>query len=48
MPAVLGNIIVLAVLAVAISFAVRSLRKSRKAGGHCTGGCSACHGCGTK
>nr|WP_325184931.1 FeoB-associated Cys-rich membrane protein [uncultured Oscillibacter sp.] len=46
MPAVLGNIIVLTVLAVAVGLAVRSLWKSRKSGGGCSGDCGNCGSCG--
>lgn len=46
MPSVFGNIIVIAVLAIVVALAVRSLWKSHKAGGHCSGDCSSCGGCG--
>ena len=36
MSGILGNVIVLAVLAVVVALAVRSLWKSHKSGGHCT------------
>ncbi len=45
MPAVLGNLIVLAALAAVVGLAVRSLWKSRRAGGHCNGDCASCGGC---
>jgi hypothetical protein len=41
----LGNLIVLAVVAVAAALAVRSLWKSHKKGGGCDGNCSHCGGC---
>lgn len=46
MPGILGNIIVLLVLAVAVVFAVRFIRRSHKDGSHCGGDCSKCGGCG--
>ncbi|MCI8870075.1 MAG: FeoB-associated Cys-rich membrane protein [Lawsonibacter sp.] len=46
MPAVLGNIVVIAVLIAVSALAVRSLWKSRRDGGHCTGDCSSCGCCG--
>lgn len=45
MPPILGNIIVIAVLAVAVALAVRSLWKSHKPGGGCNGDCAHCKGC---
>lgn len=45
MPAVLGNIIVIAVLASVVVLAVRSLWKSHKSGGGCNGDCGNCRGC---
>lgn len=45
MTAVLGNLIVIAVLVAVVALAARSLWKSRKAGGHCTGDCASCGGC---
>lgn len=46
MPELLGNIIVLALLALAVSGAVRSLlRKEKKGGCSCGGDCSCCGGC---
>lgn len=44
MPPILGNIIVIAVLAAVIGLAVRSLWRSRKTGG-CSGDCASCGGC---
>ena len=41
----LGNSIVIAVLAVAVALAVRSLWKAHKSGGHCSGDCGSCGGC---
>ena len=43
MSGILGDAIVLAVLAVVVALAVRSLRKSRKK--NCGGDCSKCGGC---
>ena len=45
MPPILGNIIVIAVLAVAVALAVRSLWKSHKSGGGCNGDCGNCRCC---
>ncbi len=45
MPAILGNLIVLAVLGVAIFLAARSLHKKRKSSPGCNGDCSRCGGC---
>ena len=46
MPELLGNIIVLALLALAAFGAVRSLlRKEKKGGCSCGGDCSCCGGC---
>ena len=45
MPGTLGHMIVLAVLAVAVALAVRSVWKSHKAGGHCSGDCGSCGSC---
>ena len=45
MSAALGNGIVIAILAVAVALAVRSLWKSYKSGGHCNGDCSSCGCC---
>lgn len=45
MPAVLGNIIVIAVLAAVVTLAVRSIWKSRRSGGGCNGDCGSCRGC---
>ena len=42
---ILGNLIVIVVLAVVVALAVRSLWKSHKSGGHCTGDCGSCGGC---
>lgn len=44
MPPILGNLIVLLVLAGVVALAIRSLWKSHKSGGHCAG-CSGCSGC---
>lgn len=45
MPAILGNIIVIAVLAVVTGLVVRALWKSRKSGRGCSGDCGNCRGC---
>ena len=45
MPPILGNIIVIAVLAAVVVLAVRSIRKSRKSGGGCNGDCTHGKGC---
>ena len=45
MPAIMGNIIVIAVLIAVAALAVRSLWKSRKSGGGCNGDCGNCKGC---
>lgn len=45
MPPILGNIIVIALLAAAVALAVRSLWKSHRNGGSCTGDCASCGGC---
>ena len=42
MPEILGNLIVLAVLAIVVALAVRSVWKSHKSGGHCNGDCGSC------
>ncbi len=43
MPAV-GDLVIIALLAVAVFFAVRSIRKTKKKGG-CTGNCASCGCC---
>ncbi len=45
MPAMFGNLIVIAMLAAVVALAVRSLWKSRKSGGGCNGDCGNCRGC---
>lgn len=45
MTAVLGNIIVIAVLLAVAALAVRSLWKSHRSGGGCNGDCGNCRGC---
>lgn len=45
MPPILGNLIVIAVLVAVVALAVRSLWKSHKAGGGCSGDCAHCKGC---
>ncbi|MGM9619090.1 MAG: FeoB-associated Cys-rich membrane protein [Oscillospiraceae bacterium] len=45
MPGILGNLIVIAVLLLVVALAIRSLWKSHKSGGGCSGDCSRCQGC---
>ena len=45
MPAILGNLIVIAVLAIVVALAVRSLWREHKKGGCCGGNCSSCKSC---
>lgn len=45
MPDSLGYILVIAVLVVIVALAVRSIWKSHRNGGGCTGDCSSCGGC---
>ena len=45
MSPVLGNLIVLLVLAAVVALAVRSLWRSHKRGGHCNGDCASCGCC---
>lgn len=45
MSPVFGNLIVILVLAIVVSLAVRSLWRSHKQGGHCNGDCASCGGC---
>ena len=45
MPAILGNLIVIAVLAAVVALAARSLWREHKRGGGCSGDCSSCGGC---
>ncbi|MEH2939999.1 FeoB-associated Cys-rich membrane protein [Lawsonibacter sp. JLR.KK007] len=40
-----GEFVVILVLACVVGLAVRSLWKSRRAGGSCNGDCSQCSGC---
>lgn len=42
----LGNVVVIAVVAAAAALAARSVWRSHKAGGHCNGDCGHCGGCG--
>ena len=44
----LGDIIVIAVLAAVVTLSARSVWKSRKGGGHCGGDCGSCGGCGSR
>ncbi len=46
MSPVLGNLIVLLVLALVVALAVRSLWRNHKRGGHCNGDCAHCGSCG--
>lgn len=45
MPSTLGNLIVIAVLAVVVALAARSVWRNHKSGG-CSGDCSQCVHCG--
>ena len=44
MPQVLGQVLVGLILIGVVVLAVRSVWKSRKAGGHCSGDCNRCGG----
>ena len=44
MPQVLGQVLVGLILIGVVTLAVRSVWKSHKAGGHCSGNCSRCGG----
>lgn len=46
MPAFLGNLIVIVILAVVVFLVIRSMVRSGKEESHCTGNCSTCGGCG--
>lgn len=46
MPGSLGYVIVIAVLAVIVALAVRSIWRSHRSGGGCHGDCSSCGGYG--
>ena len=46
MTGIWGTVIVCAVLMLAVALAVRSIWKSRRSGGHCTGNCARCGQCG--
>ena len=45
MSAIFGQILVSAVLLGVVALAVRSLWRSHKSGGHCTGNCGSCKHC---
>lgn len=45
MAPILGNLVVLLALGLVIVLAVRSLWKSRRRAGHCTGDCASCGCC---
>lgn len=45
MPEILGQAVAVVILAGVVALAVRSLWKSRRTGGHCSGDCSRCGGC---
>lgn len=47
MPAVLGNLLVLAALLTAVALAVRSLWRAHGSGKACDGDCARCARCGT-
>lgn len=46
MPAVLGNLIVILILAAIVALALRSMHRARKNGSRCSGDCCSCGGCG--
>ncbi len=46
MPPIVGNIIAVAIIAVVVALAVRSLWRSHKKGGGCGGDCGSCGNCG--
>lgn len=46
MSGILGTVIVCGVLAIAVGLAVRSIWKSHRSGGHCSGNCAGCNCCG--
>ncbi len=46
MSPILGNLIVIVILAVLVALVIRSMWKSRKKGCHCSGDCCSCGGCG--
>lgn len=46
MTGIWGYVIVCAVLALVVGLAVRSIWKSHKSGGHCSGDCAHCGSCG--
>ncbi len=41
-----GDLIVIAVIAVIVFFVIRSIVRSKKSGGACTGNCASCSKCG--
>lgn len=45
MSSMLGNMIVLAVLAAVVALAIRALWKAHKSGGGCNGDCASCGRC---
>lgn len=45
MPSILGNLLVIAVLAIVVALAVRSLWREHKSGSGCGGNCASCKGC---
>lgn len=45
MPSILGNVIVIGVLLAVVALVARSLWKTHKSGGHCSGDCGSCAGC---
>lgn len=48
MSPVLGNLIVILILALVVGLVIRSMWKSRKNGCHCGGDCASCCGCGSE
>lgn len=45
MPAIFGEILVGAVLLAVVALAIRSLWRTHKSGGHCSGNCGSCKYC---
>ena len=45
MPAIFGEILVGAVLLAVVALAIRSLWRTHKSGGHCSGNCGSCKHC---
>ena len=45
MPEYVGTVIVILILVLVVTLAIRSLWKSHKKGGGCSGDCGSCGGC---